>query len=133
MSVLRRGIGLALGVWALSSVGMAHAQENLDAGKTAAQLYASDCAICHKSPRGLSKVPGLLGLQSFLQEHYTASRESAARLAAYLKSIDTGPAPAMAAHRHKTHPAASAKGPNKPPHDHAAPKKKSGQKESKAS
>jgi hypothetical protein len=69
MSVLRRGIGLAFGIWALSGLGMAHAQENLDAGKTAAQLYASDCAICHKSPRGLSKVPGILGLQSFLQEH----------------------------------------------------------------
>ncbi len=26
------------------------AQENLDSGKTPAQLYASDCAVCHKSP-----------------------------------------------------------------------------------
>ena len=28
------------------------AQENLDFGKTPAQLFASDCAICHKSPQG---------------------------------------------------------------------------------
>src|SRR5690242_16959277 len=70
MSGLRRSIGLAFGVWALAGLGMAHAQENLDAGKTAAELYASDCAICHKSPHGLSnKVGGILGLQSFLQEH----------------------------------------------------------------
>jgi len=26
------------------------AQENLDFGKSPAQLYASDCAVCHKSP-----------------------------------------------------------------------------------
>jgi len=71
----------------------AFAQENLDAGKSAAQLFNSDCAICHKSPQGLSKGGGLLGLSSFLREHYTASRETAALLAAYLKQQD-GPAPA---------------------------------------
>jgi hypothetical protein len=71
----------------------AFAQENLDAGKSAVQLFNSDCAICHKSPQGLSKGGGLLGLSSFLREHYTASRETAALLAAYLKQQD-GPAPA---------------------------------------
>lgn len=71
----------------------AFAQENLDAGKSPAQLFNSDCAICHKSAQGLSKSGGLLGLSSFLREHYTASRETAALLAAYLKGVD-GAAPA---------------------------------------
>jgi hypothetical protein len=57
----------------------------LDKGKTAAQLYATDCAICHKSPQSITQAPGLFGLESFLREHYTASRESAASIAAYLK------------------------------------------------
>ena len=69
------------------------AQENLDFGKTPAQLYASDCAICHKSPQGLAaKGGGLLGLESFLREHYTASRESAAAIAGYLRAAGNAPA-----------------------------------------
>ena len=69
------------------------AQENLDSGKTPAQLYASDCAICHKSPQGLAaKGGGILGIESFLREHYTASRESAAAIANYLQAVGSGPA-----------------------------------------
>ena len=73
----------------------ASAQENLDSGKTPAQLFASDCAICHKTPQGLSKpgstLGGLRGLQGFLREHYTASREAAAAIAAYVQATDRGP------------------------------------------
>jgi hypothetical protein len=86
-----RGLLLAGGL-AAAAGGQALAQENLDAGKTPAQLYASDCAICHKSPQGLSKNAGVFGLSSFLREHYTSSRESAAAIAAYVQSVDTGPA-----------------------------------------
>ena len=69
------------------------AQENLDFGKTPAQLFASDCAICHKSPQGLAaKGGGILGLESFLREHYTASRESAAAIAGYLRAAGNAPA-----------------------------------------
>src|SRR3972149_5828761 len=72
------------------------AQENLDLGKTPAQLFASDCALCHKSTRALATKGGGLfgGLESFLRQHYTASRESAAAIAGYLRSIDSGPAAA---------------------------------------
>ena len=70
----------------------AGAQENLDLNKTPAQMFASDCVICHKSPQGLAKAGGILGLESFLRQHYTASRESAAAIAAYLQSMDRGPA-----------------------------------------
>jgi hypothetical protein len=69
------------------------AQENLDSGKTPAQLYASDCAVCHKSPQGLAaRGGGMLGLESFLREHYTASRESAAAIAGYLRAAGNAPA-----------------------------------------
>ncbi len=86
--------------WRLLIAGSAAAQENLDSGKTPAQLYASDCAICHKTARGLSKAGGPFGLQGFLREHYTASREAAAAIAAYVTAMDQGaPAPERAAKR----------------------------------
>ena len=81
-------------VVALLTAGSANAQENLDSGKTPAQLYASDCAICHKTPQGLSKSVGDFGLASFLREHYTASREAAAAIAAYVQANDHGGPPA---------------------------------------
>lgn len=73
--------------------GAASAQENFDAGKSGAQLYQSDCAICHKSAQALNKSGGgLFGLESFLREHYTASREAAAAIAAYLNTVGGSPA-----------------------------------------
>jgi hypothetical protein len=65
--------------------------ENFSA-KPAPALFASDCtgAGCHRGPQGLAK---RAGLASFLREHYTNSRESAAALANYLASIPSGPAP----------------------------------------
>ena len=80
------------GMAALALVHPAVAQESLDKGKTPAQLFASDCSACHKSPQGLAKSGGLFGLDSFLREHYTASRETATAIANYLKSFDSGPA-----------------------------------------
>jgi hypothetical protein len=71
----------------------ASAQDVRDRGKTAQQIFASDCALCHKSPQGLAKAGGLFGLDSFLREHYTASRETAALLARYLEAAGEAPAP----------------------------------------
>ena len=67
--------------------------ENFSA-KPAAQLFSSDCtgAGCHKGPQGLAKDRGAGSLASFLREHYTNSRESAAALAAYLVGVPGGPA-----------------------------------------
>ncbi len=94
MTVFGRGVRLAIGVLALcgAAAGAAGAQENLDQGKSPAQLFASDCAICHKSAQGLAKAGGILGLESFLREHYTASRESAAAIASYLQAVGQPPA-----------------------------------------
>jgi hypothetical protein len=75
------------------------AQESLDRGKTSAQLFASHCSICHKSPRGLAKSGGLFGLDGFLREHYMSSRETAAAMSAYLRGLDSGPALARASKR----------------------------------
>ncbi len=91
MMALRRWA--AVGGLALFLAAPALAQENIDAGKSPAQLYAQDCAICHKTPHGLSKADGAWGVQNFLREHYTASRETAAAIAGYLAAIDRGPAP----------------------------------------
>jgi hypothetical protein len=87
----RYGIRLLMGTWALCLAADAGAQENLDRGKSAAQLFASDCVLCHKSPQGLVKSGGF-GLENFLREHYTASRESASAIAGYLRSVASAPA-----------------------------------------
>ena len=90
LKLLRCGVRLMIGVWALCLASGAGAQENLDRGKSPAQLFASDCSVCHKSPQGLLKSGGS-GLDSFLREHYTASRETASAIASYLRSMDSGP------------------------------------------
>jgi hypothetical protein len=63
--------------------------ENLDAGKSAPALFAATCAACHASAKGLAK--NTSGLVSYLREHYTASPESAATLAAYLTANAVDP------------------------------------------
>jgi hypothetical protein len=64
----------------------AFAQENLDAGKTPPQLFASDCSACHQSPKGLAKGTSSYSLTSFLRQHYTSSQQNAAIIARYLLS-----------------------------------------------
>jgi hypothetical protein len=116
-----RGIGLGLGFLGLGfpgfgflafvSASAAAAQGNLDQGKTAAQLYALACATCHKSPPSVSKTRWFFGLESFLREHYTSGRESAAILAAYLdgqgKALAEPQRGRLARHAGQTRPAAS--------------------------
>jgi hypothetical protein len=80
---------LAIGVTA------PRAQTNIDQGKTPAEVFNNTCATCHKSPRGLANGQNSLTLTSFLREHYTASRDQASSLAAYVLS-NGGNAPAAA-------------------------------------
>jgi hypothetical protein len=95
MMSLRLKIAAVVGFGALMAAGGAAAQDTLGHGKTPAQLFASDCALCHKSPQGLAKSGGMFGVQSFLRQHYTSSKESAAAIAGYLEAVDkaAGPAP----------------------------------------
>jgi hypothetical protein len=81
--VIRR-FGPAIGLLSVLVPGLAHAQTNLDQGKSASQIFASDCAECHKAARGLAKGKNSAALTDFLREHYTTSREQAAGLAAYV-------------------------------------------------
>jgi hypothetical protein len=64
--------------------------EDFDAGKSAPQLFASNCSSCHRTPYGLAKHMNNWSLDGFLREHYTASYTSAATLSAYLVGLDGG-------------------------------------------
>jgi|SRR5215471_2150365 len=77
------GVRLTISSLALCVASSAGAQGNLDQSKTAAQLYASNCATCHKTQPSVRN--SIFELKSFLSQHYTSNRESAANLAAYLK------------------------------------------------
>jgi outer membrane biosynthesis protein TonB len=87
-------IGLLAIMLSASTVSPSFAQTNIDQGKTPAELFASDCAACHKTTRGLANGENSLSLSVFLREHYTASRDQAAALAAYvLANGGNAPAP----------------------------------------
>jgi hypothetical protein len=79
------------------STGSVLAQEDLNRGKTPAQLFASDCAECHRNPRSISKRDNANALADYLRVHYTASRESAAAIAGYLVSLGGAVEPARPA------------------------------------
>lgn len=79
-----RGFAPTIGLLAVIVPAIAHAQTNLDQGKSAAQIFAADCAECHKAARGLANGKNNATLTDFLREHYTTSREQAAALAAYV-------------------------------------------------
>jgi hypothetical protein len=102
-------IGLALAL----TTGRAVAQDNFDAGKSPAELFTNDCSGCHKSAIGLSKAPGMFGLESYLREHYTASRQAAAAIAGYLRAVDAEQAAKAPPARRKSEPRQRAAKPKK--------------------
>jgi hypothetical protein len=87
--VLLRSLVIILGLVGTSAA--AYAQTDYSAGKTPAQLFSSDCSVCHKTPRGLAKTRDARSLTGFLREHYTSKVESAGALASYLLG-NPGPA-----------------------------------------
>jgi hypothetical protein len=64
------------------AVSPAWTQANLDAGKSAAQIFSDTCSACHRSPREIKQTSA-----AFLREHYTTGPREAAAMAAYLASI----------------------------------------------
>ena len=76
-------------VTAVAFASDADAQGDLDAGKTGAQLFASHCNACHRSPQGLAKQT--IGLTSFLRQHYTTNSTHAAALAEYVSAAGPDP------------------------------------------
>ena len=87
-----RSVAPAIGLFMGLLPAMAQAQTNIDQGKSPAEIFANDCATCHKSARGLANGRGSSGLASFLVEHYTASKDQAASLAAYVMGAGGGEA-----------------------------------------
>ena len=105
VSVFRRFmplIGLAsVAAIAVISAGPTLGQTNIDQGKSASELFANYCAVCHKSTRGLANGRNSLTLSLFLREHYATSSQQAASLAAYVISAG-GNAPAAKPERAKS-------------------------------
>lgn len=98
IAVVRR-LAAALGLIVVLAPAATLAQVNIDQDKSPAQLYAGDCAACHKSVRGLANGRSASALAGFLGEHYTASSREAAAIAAYVLASGGGaasPAPARA-------------------------------------
>ena len=85
--IVRRGL-LSLTITVALMGGTAQA-EDLEQGKSGAELFAANCAHCHHSPRGLAKDRFSWTLSRFLQQHYTSGSASAQALTAFLQSVDT--------------------------------------------
>ena len=82
MSRIDRIVLWATGAAVAMAVVPAQAQSNLDAGKSAAQIFADTCNACHRSPREVRPTSA-----AFLREHYTTGGREAAAMAAYLASV----------------------------------------------
>jgi hypothetical protein len=74
-----------LGLLAIFSAVPAAAQ-NLDAGKSPAQIFADTCSSCHRRAQELRKPSA-----SFLRSHYTTGQDEASAMASYLAGIPADP------------------------------------------
>ena len=66
---------------------------DINEGRTPAQVFASDCGVCHRGPQGLAKDRSPNALIGFLRQHYTTGIQQAGALAAYLASVQSAPEP----------------------------------------
>src|SRR5437879_8288938 len=80
----RRRPGKSLALGALGAVAMTSAlAQDLDVGRSPAQIFAETCAACHRSPRQLrSNVSA-----DFLREHYTTGSGMASAMARYIAAV----------------------------------------------
>ncbi len=89
--MLSRGVRLTIASLALCFASSAGAQEKVERGK---QLYASECLRCHDLPQSVTTFHGGVDLETFLgEQHYADTPESAAAIAAYLKTLEQRPLP----------------------------------------
>jgi hypothetical protein len=96
-----QGVIAAAGL--LLGASLASAQD-LDQGKTPAQLFSSNCTACHKTPQGLGKGNSPGAIASFLRQHYTTGTATATALASYVAAAGPAPAPRAATRPPKTAP-----------------------------
>ena len=66
---------------------------DINEGRTPAQVFASDCGVCHRGPQDLAKDRSPNALIGFLRQHYTTGIQQAGALAAYLASVQSAPEP----------------------------------------
>lgn len=71
----------------LATVAGGVAAQDLDAGKSAQQLFSSACTACHRGPQGLAKGRSPGAIAGFLAQHYTSGKRSAGELGAYLAAV----------------------------------------------
>jgi hypothetical protein len=91
MSAIGRVAALLLGVFAMLTAAPLRAQD-LDSGKSGARLFATNCAMCHRTPGGLATRTNRISLFYFLRQHYTSSQASAIELVGYLLAASSTPA-----------------------------------------
>src|SRR4051794_40813487 len=85
--MLSRALSLATVMLLIGGFAAAPARaQNLEAGKSPAQIFSGTCTACHKGARGLLKTVAPGSLPGFLRQHYTTSSEMAGVLASYLIS-----------------------------------------------
>src|SRR6201746_2883546 len=85
--MLSRALSLATVMLLIGCFAAIPAQaQNLEAGKSASQIFAGTCTACHKSPRGLLKTVAASSLPGFLRQHYTTSSDMASVLSSFLVS-----------------------------------------------
>ncbi len=128
MTILSRSIRLAFGILLLCIASSAGAQNNLEQNKTGAQLHASYCVTCHKSPKSVTKFRGRLALETFISEHYPATPESAAVIATYLIGLEKRKASSARHTAHTSETKPSQPTPSKPEEDESYPEAYRGQR-----
>ena len=83
MSAFGRRLGsLTIVIIIVALTGVPARAQDLDRGKSGAQLFETDCVACHHGPGGLARGNFGWGLSSFLEQHYTTGSASAQVLSA---------------------------------------------------
>ena len=105
MSRIRRLAPWLSGFIGILIAGSADAQ-NIDAGKSPAQIFADTCSACHRNARELKRTS-----TGFLRSHYTTGQEEAAAMASYLAGVGSDPRAAQQKRQPGAAPAEAAKQP----------------------
>ena len=92
VSVFGRAVAVVLGAAWMMWANAAPAQSVLGDPTNPAKTFASNCSICHKTPKGLAKTSSSSELAGFLRQHYTTGKDTGSAMAAYLLGAGPGPA-----------------------------------------
>jgi len=84
MSIVRQLAPWLIGV--VSACALPAQAQNINAGKTPAQIFADTCTSCHRSARELRRTS-----TSFLRSHYTTGSDEASAMASYLAGVGSDP------------------------------------------